>query len=190
MQEPTFVTGRTAERMLGAVGIPRSQAQLVLAAGIAGTPARQGRATLYRREQVKELTRRRILTRVDLERWRAAAGRDGQPDGLLVLRRAHVAGKTEAQRLEDLACGWELGVYTAGVLRVHLGLGRRIGVLGTVAGFVHGGWELTGTGWSPDVDGKPRWRVRLAEPGEWVVPWRDTRIDLGRGKAWTLLHPD
>ena len=65
-----LLSGRQAAQVLAGVGLNRSRARQVLAAGLAGEPIRTSSALLYDAAKVQALTERAIVT------WREVAAMD------------------------------------------------------------------------------------------------------------------
>ena len=169
-----YLTGRQAADALAAVGLCRSQARKVLAAGLAGTPTVAGSAHLYLEEDVRELVSRPHVM---------PEGLDALGTSILFLarRQVDVRAPRDAQ-LATVGRGWDLGPPISLLLRAKVRLEGFVPFVATVAGFVALGAEIT------DVrrDG-PRYHILLADPGDWFESFRGRRLSVGPGRDF-LLH--
>lgn len=201
------ISGRAAARMLAGVGVGRSAARRVLAAGFAGGPTVDGGGRPgYDAARVRALVARPLL---DGHEVAARLGGD-----LFVVRRPGlVLGGDDGSLREQVASDWELSWWLRFIVRTKIEGSGPLPMLATVSGFVALGAELTDIARSPDsadhggdrsgAGSLPDWsdaypqnwamstlggpcRLVLRPPGTWFEPLRRTRVRTGPGAPWWL----
>ena len=183
--------------MLAEVGVGRSAARRVLAAGFAGGPsAAEGERGGYDADRVRALVARPLL---DGHEVAARLGGD-----LFVVRRPGlVLGGDDASLREQVAADWELSWWLWFIVRTKIKGSGPLPLLATVSGFVALGAELTDIARLPGGDGPREWsdaypqnwamstlggpcELVLRPPGAWFEPLRRTRVRTGPGAPWWL----
>lgn len=172
-----LISAREAAARLSAIGMPRRQARLALAAGLAGDPLRTSAATLYDDARVDELVGRPLVAR-------GAVFREC-PSGLFLDRRA-VDLRDLEQRGTAAVEELRLGTWGGALLGLSVRHDGPLPYVAAVCGFVVLGADVI------DVlpGGEGRHRLDLAEPGPWFAAWRGRRFPTGPGREWSLLGRD
>lgn len=169
-----LVSGREVAAGLGTVGVPRSQARRLLAAGALGGRLRTPGADLWDELATLDLMSRPLLT--------PDAVRDRCPDGLFVSRRALDLTVPRHDQLATIDGGWGFSRWTAVLLQSRLARTGSFPLVATVAGFVLLGADIVGLGRREGA-----WTLRLAEPGAWFEGVRHTRLPgLRGGRDWAI----
>lgn len=167
-----LLSGRAAAALLGEVGVAPAQAQVALAAGLAGRPVSIGRMLGYERSAVEALAARRALPEAALP--------EPCQRGMLVLRVPRgLDPRADWQPEALLLAGWPLAASARWLLKERC---RRAPVpcLVTAGGFVAAGADIVGAG----VLGA-RTYLTTVTPGEWWEALADARFATGRGTSWT-----
>ena len=177
-----MVSERAAAGILGAVGLTREQARVLLRTGVAGTGERVATARLYDESRVRDVAGR---PPVDGYRLREAC-----PAGVFVARLSRDRALDVTARWEDqvraVAPQPVLPPMAAAVVGVRWRMaGGRLPWVATVSGFVVLGGEATG--WRSSEEGRSE--VELAPPGSWYEDVGGHWFAFGRGRHWCLWDP-
>jgi hypothetical protein len=172
-QARELLSGRQAAQLLAEVGLNRTRARQVLAAGLAGEPVKTPSALLYDAARVQALVERPVVTLKDVVTLDLHA--------ILVARGQVDPCLSRLEQVRALSVAWQINPI------VRLSLSMRVEKFGpvpfvaTVRGFVAFGAELTA--FSPrglDKDDT------VSGPGPWFDALRDRRFPTGRGRPWVL----
>jgi hypothetical protein len=162
-----------AARVLAGVGLNRSRARQVLAAGLAGEPIRTSSALLYDAATVQALVERPVVT------WRDVAAMDLHT--LFVARGEVDPSLSRPEQVRALSEAWRFELFVDVELAWRVERFGPVAFVATVCGFVVFGAELSRF--------RPRTLARagaLSEPGPWFGAFRDMRFPTGPGRPWVL----
>jgi hypothetical protein len=168
-----LLSGRQAAQVLAGVGLNRSRARQVLAAGLAGEPIRTSSALLYDASEVQALTARPVVT------WRDVAAMDLHT--LFVARGDVDPQLSRLDQVRELSEAWRFQPLVGVELRWRVEKFGPVPFVATVCGFVALGAELTRF--------RPRTLERpgaVSEPGAWYEAFRDKRFPTRPGRPWIM----
>ena len=177
-----LTTRESALLLAGRFKLSHGDALQALHAGLAGTPVPLGAALLYREEAVEELLAWPQLTGADLDHDSPFIARATD-------RRLRQATTWQA-RGDVLARGWYIPPLLRVWIRTRTTPPLRYPFLGTVAGFVVFGAEITDMTYGAEEERpmrrEPQTVFGFEPPGEWFARFERHRLPTGPGHPWIL----
>jgi hypothetical protein len=177
-----LLSANQAARVLAEIGIARTQAQALLASGLAGSGMRAGGALLYDEQRVRELAARRV---VDPDELSAAC-----PHGLYIAR-------IDRTRGVDVTSGWAelarrlalqppMPAMTRALLGARMAAYPQLPWVATLCGYVVLGADALGA----VVATSGSIAFTLAPPSSWFNVIVDRVLPTGRGgRPWVVWTP-
>lgn len=171
-RDSEFLSGRAAAAVLRDAGVSRAQAEVALAAGLAGRPVAVGRTLGYDPAAVMALAARpEVSTHALPGAWDTS---------MLVLRAPRgLDPRAGWDPRALLGLGWPIAASARWLVQARC---RRAPVpcVVTAGGFVAAGADIVQAG---VLDG--RTFLTTTAPGDWWACFADRRFGTGRGTSWT-----